>query len=326
MSALPELRHLRYFVAVAEELHFGRAAERAGIAQPALSQQVRRLEAAVGARLLVRTTRSVALTPAGAALLPHARRALFEARQGVTAAGRAARGEIGHLTVGFIETAAVALVPAAVRRFHARHPNVSLTLRELSVDAQLSGIRARTIDLGVVRAPVEADDLDVVVLVDDQLLIAAPTSHRFASLESVSVQELIGEALVALSREVVPALYDQVIAMFATHGRTARTTQEATSIQAVMGLVAAGLGVAVLPSSLRSASREGIAFVELEPAIVSSLEGVCRRDETSPLVPAFLRAAGAAAGGAGAADEVGDTEDDGGETGVSTAGPAARQA
>ncbi len=291
MSVAPELRHLRYFVAVAEELHFGRAAERAGIAQPALSQQVRRLEAAVGAELFVRSTRSVALTPAGAALLPHARRSLFEAQQGMTAAGRAARGEIGHLTVGFIETAAVALVPAAVRSFQARHPNVSLTLRELSVDAQLAGIRARTIDLGVVRAPVKADDLEVVALSDDHLLIAAPASHPLADRESVSVGELLGESLVALSREVVPGLHDQVIALFAAQGRPARIAQEATSIQAVMGLVAAGLGIAVLPSSLRKISREGIAFVELEPAMVSALEGVSRRDETSPLVPAFLRAA-----------------------------------
>lgn len=287
----PELRHLRYFVAVAEELHFGRAAERVGVAQPALSQQVRRLEATVGADLLVRSTRSVALTPAGAALLPHARRALFEARQGVTAAGRAARGEIGHLTVGFIETAAVALVPAAVRRFQARHPNVSLTLRELAVDAQLAGIRARTLDLGVVRAPVEAADLAVVPLVDDHLLIATPAAHRLADAKSATVEDLLGEPLVALSREVVPGLHDQVIALFAARGRAARITQEANSIQAVMGLVAAGLGIAILPSSLRRISREGIAFVELEPAMVSALEGVSRRDETSPLVPAFLEAA-----------------------------------
>lgn len=300
MNVTPELRHLRYFVAVAEELHFGRAAERAGIAQPALSQQVRRLEAAVGADLLVRSTRSVALTPAGAALLPHARRALFEARQGVVAAGRAARGEIGHLTVGFIETAAVALVPAAVRRFQDRHPNVSLTLRELSVDAQLAGIRARTLDIGVVRAPIDASDLDVVVLTEDHLIVATPASHPLAGSRSVTVRELLGESVVALSREVVPGLHDQVIALFAAHGRSARITQEATSIQAVMGLVAAGLGIAVLPSSLRSVSREGIAFVELEPAMVSSLEGVSRRDETSPLVPAFLRAAGAPGGGAAA--------------------------
>lgn len=293
MSVTPELRHLRYFVAVAEELHFGRAAERAGVAQPALSQQVRRLEAAVGTELLVRSTRSVALSPAGAALLPHARRALFEARQGVTAANRAARGEIGHLTVGFIETAAVALVPTAVRRFRRRHPNVSLTLRELSVDDQLAGIRARTLDLGVVRAPVEAVGLSVTELTVDHLLVAVPASHPIAGSESVPIEDLIGESLVALAREVVPGLHDQLIALFAAQGRPARITQEANSLQAVMGLVAAGLGIAVLPSSLRSLSREGIAFVELEPAIESALEGVSRRDEISPLVTAFLRAAGA---------------------------------
>jgi DNA-binding transcriptional LysR family regulator len=287
----PELRHLRYFVAVAEELHFGRAADRAGIAQPALSQQVRRLEGMVGAELFVRSTRSVALTPAGAALLPHARRALAEAELGAAAAARAARGEIGHLTVGFIETAAVSLIPAAVREFRARHPDVTLSLRELSVDAQIQGLRGGTLDLGVVRAPVDAADLEVAVVADDRLLAAVPGSHRLAAAGSVSVPELAAEPLVALSREVVPGLHDQVISLFSEHGHSARITQEATSIQAVMGLVAAGLGIALLPSSVRSLSREGIAFVDLDSSEVSLILAVHRGDESSPLVEAFLAAA-----------------------------------
>jgi DNA-binding transcriptional LysR family regulator len=290
-----ELRHLRYFLAVAEELHFGRAAERAGIAQPALSQQVRRLEAIVGAELFARSTRSVALTPAGAALLPHARRAIGEAERGAEAAGRAARGEIGHLTVGFIETAAVALVPAAVRSFRAGHPEVSLTLRELSVDAQLAGLRARTLDLGVVRAPVEASDLEVEVVAADRLLAALPATHPRASAGSIPVRELADEPLVALAREVVPGLHDQVISLFADHGGSARITQEANSVQAVMGLVAAGLGTAVLPSSVRSLHREGIAFVDLEPAETSPILAARRQGEDSPLVAAFLAAARSAA-------------------------------
>jgi DNA-binding transcriptional LysR family regulator len=286
----PELRHLRYFVAVAEELHFGRAAERAGVAQPALSQQIRRLESMVGAELLARSTRSVALTAAGTALLPHARRALAEADQAVAAAGRAARGEIGHLTVGFIETAAVSLIPAAVRSFRSRHPDVTLSLRELSVDAQLRGLRARALDLGVVRAPVDAGDLEVEAVADDRLLAAVPSSHPLARSGTATVGELADEPLVALSREVVPGLHDQVISLFADHGHSAQITQEATSIQAVMGLVAAGLGIAVLPSSVRSLSRRGVAFVDLEPGELSPILAV-RRREDSPLVAAFLEAA-----------------------------------
>ncbi|MCB0864898.1 MAG: LysR family transcriptional regulator [Solirubrobacterales bacterium] len=287
----PELRHLRYFVAVAEELHFGRAAERVGVAQPALSQQVRRLEAMIGAELFARNTRAVALTPSGAALLPYARRALAEAEQGADAAARAARGEIGHLTVGFIETAAVSLIPAAVRGFRSEHPDVGLSLRELSVDAQIKGLRGRVIDLGVVRAPVDAGDLEVIALADDRLLAAIPSSHALAEANSISIRELSDEPLVALSRDVVPGLHDQVISLFSEHGRSARITQEATSVQAVMGLVAAGLGIAVLPSSVRSISREGIAFVDLRPSQVSLILAVHGRDESSPLVQAFIKAA-----------------------------------
>ena len=291
----PELRQLRYFVAVAEELHFGRAAARVGIAQPALSQQVRRLESMVGSELLTRSTRSVALTPAGSALLPHARRSLAEADQAVVAAGRAARGEIGHLTVGFIETAAVSLIPAAVRNFRTKHPDVTLSLRELSVDAQLDGIRAQTLELGVVRAPVDAADLEVEAVAEDRLLAAVPATHAHAGAESITVNELADEPLIALSREVVPGLHDQVISLFADRRRSAQITQEATSVQAVMGLVAAGLGIAVLPSSVRSLRRDGIAFVDLASSELSLILAVRRRRESSPLVEAFIEAARSAA-------------------------------
>lgn len=289
------LRHLRYFVAVAEELHFGRAAQREGIAQPALSQQIRRLERTAGTELFARTTRSVRLTPAGTALLPHARRALAEVDRGLAAAERAARGQIGLLTVGFIETAAVSIVPAAVRSFRAARPEVALTLRELSVDAQLAGLRAGSVDLGIVRAPVDVGDLVAEAVAEDRLLAAVPAAHPRATGDTISLAELAEEHLVALSREVVPGLYDQVVSLFARHGNPARITQTASSIQAVLGLVAAGLGVAVLPSSVRSLSREGIAFVDLDSPELSQILAVRRRGDDSPLVTGFREAARAAA-------------------------------
>src|SRR5688572_8531295 len=144
-----ELRHLRYFVAVAEELHFGRAAQRVGIAQPALSQQIRRLEEEVGVELFHRTRRKVELSAAGRAMEGRARQALAAADAAIDAARRAARGEAGHLTVGFIETAATTIVPLAVRRLRAEHPDVGLTLRELGVAAQIDGLRAGALDVGV---------------------------------------------------------------------------------------------------------------------------------------------------------------------------------
>jgi DNA-binding transcriptional LysR family regulator len=286
-----ELRHLRYFLAVAEELHFGRAAAGLNIAQPALSQQIRRLEDELGEMLFRRTTRAVELTAAGVALRPHAVRALAEVSEGSRAAARAARGEIGHLTVGFIETASGALVPAAVRRFRADRPDVGLTLRELGVDAQLEGLRAGTIDLGIVRPPIDATGLIAEPVAEERLLAAIPATHPLASRQRLSAATLMGERLVALSREVVPGLHDQVIAFLAMAEVPAEITQEATSIQAVLGLVAAELGIAVLPESVRSLSRDGVSFVSLAGSPVSVVMTVRRRDDRSPLVDAFLRAA-----------------------------------
>jgi len=286
-----ELRHLRYFLAVADELHFGRAAGRIGIAQPALSQQIRRLESEVGAELFHRSTREVRLSAAGDALRPHALRALDDVARGADAAVRASRGEIGSLTVGFIETASSAFVPAAVRRFRADRPGATLTLRELSVDAQIEGLRSGNLDVAIVRPPIDSADLLVEVVGEEGLLVAVPAGHPLARRQRLSARDLLEEPLVALSRETVPGLYDQVISLFGERGGAARVTQEATSIQAVLGLVAAELGVALLPASVRSLNRDGVAFVTLAPSPRSTMLMICRRDDSSPLVAAFRDAA-----------------------------------
>ena len=290
-----ELRHLRYFLAVADELHFGRAAARVGIAQPALSQQIKRLEIAIGTDLFNRSTREVRLTAAGAALRPHATHAIEDAENGVLAAVRASRGEVGRVAVGFIETAAGMLVPAAVRRFRADRPEVELILRELGVDQQIEELRSGTLDVGIVRPPVEASDLLFETVVDEGLLAAVPATHPLANGRRVSAAALAEEPLIALSREVVPGLFDQVIELLGEHGGPRRAAQEATSIQAVLGLVAADLGVALLPASVQTLSREGVTFVPLDESPRSEMRTVCRRDDLSPLVVAFLDAARPAA-------------------------------
>lgn len=286
-----ELRHLRYFLAVADELHFGRAAARVGIAQPALSQQIKRLEIAIGTALFIRSTREVRLTAAGVALRPHATRAIEDAEYGVLAAVRASRGEVGRLAVGFIETAAGTLIPAAVRRFRTDRPEVELILRELGVNQQIDELRSGTLDVGIVRPPVEASELLFETVVDEGLLAAVPATHPLANAPRVSAAALAEEPLIALSREVVPGLFDQVIELLGEYGGPRHATQEATSIQAVLGLVAADLGVALLPASVRTLSREGVTFVPLAQSPHSEMRTVCRRDDRSPLVVAFLDAA-----------------------------------
>jgi DNA-binding transcriptional LysR family regulator len=303
-----ELRHLRYFLAVADELHFGRAAAHIGIAQPALSQQIRRLENEVGTELFHRSTRQVKLSAAGEALAPYARRALEEAAAGAEAAARASRGEVGHLTVGFIETAATALIPQAVRRFRSELPDVTLTLRELGVAPQVEAIVGGRLDVGFVRPPVSSADLRIESVGEERLIAALPSSHPLSRRRRIKPDDLIDQPLVALSRETVPGLHDQVIGLLGEHGGVARITQEATSIQAVLGLVAAELGTAVLPSSASTLSRDGVAFVQIAPSPTSSMLAISSRTGHSPLVAAFVAAAR------------------GGEPGLRPAGPGAPSA
>ncbi|MEZ5155734.1 MAG: LysR family transcriptional regulator [Solirubrobacterales bacterium] len=286
-----ELRHLRYFLAVAEELHFGRAAGRVGVAQPAISQQIQRLETAVGARLFDRNRREVRLTPAGLAFREYAQRAVADAELGARAAQRAAAGTIGHITVGFLETAAGSIVPQTVRQFRTERPDVDLTLRELGISPQIDGLQSGRLDVGFLRPPIDADGLVLEKLVDDDLAAAIPSGHRFAGRRSIDMAQIVDEPLVMLSREVVPGLYDQVLAVCQEAGGAADIAQEATSIQAVLGLVAADLGLAVLPDSVRQLSRTGIEFVSISPRHHSALLIASRRDDHSPLVAAFISAA-----------------------------------
>jgi DNA-binding transcriptional LysR family regulator len=290
-----ELRHLRYFLAVADELHFGRAAQRVHIAQPALSQQIQKLEAEVGTTLFDRNRREVRLSPAGVAFRPFAERALADASAGAEAARRAAAGEIGHLTVGFIETAASSVIPGAVRRFRTDRPDVGLTLRELGVGVQLEGLHNGRLDVAIVRPPIDSEDLSLEQIADEGLVAAVPSTHPLAGRKRVTARAVADQPLVALTREMVPGLYDQVLALRQEEGGVGAIAQEATSIQAVLGLVAAGLGVAIMPASVRSLSREGVEFVSIQSAHRSTMVAAWRRDDASPLVPAFLRAARSAA-------------------------------
>lgn len=289
-----ELRHLRYFLAVADELHFGRAAERVGIAQPALSQQIRKLEAEIGVELFHRTKRRVELSAAGEAMRRYAQHAIADVNAGAEAARRAARGEIGSLTIGFIESAATTIVPVAVRGFRGDHPEVALTLRELAVDAQVDGLRSGALDVGIVRPPLETEGLLLESIVDEAFVVAVPDGHPLAGRRRVAPRSLATEPLVMLARDVVPGLYDQVVALQQEQGGVARIAQEASSIQAVLGLVAAGLGIALLPASVRSLTRAGLVFITLAPSPRSSMLVASRRGDRSPLTHAFLTATKAA--------------------------------
>ena len=263
------IRRLPYFVAVAEELHFGRAARRLGLAQPPLSQQIRRLEADVGFPLLERGRagpRRVTLTPAGAALLDAARRALAVAADGVEGARRAGRGERGTITVGYAASVMLTPVAGIVSAYRERYPDVRVRLREMPTAEQVAALRAGELDAGFLREPAAADDLAREPVLREPFAIALPARHPLAARRRLPLGALAGEPFVLFPRAAAPAFHDQVVALCAAAGFTPRVVQESIEWQTVVGLVATGLGVSVVPDGVRALRAYGVAYRPLPRA------------------------------------------------------------
>ena len=283
-----ELRHLRYFVTVAEVLHFRRAAEGLSIAQPALSQQIQQLERELGVRLLERTQRRVSLTDAGAVFLEHARLTLNQADEAVRLARLAGRGEIGHLGVGAVTSALYGVFPEVVRVFRQRHREVHLTLHELPGNEQTRALRDGRIQVSFLRPPVDETDIQVRTITREPWVVALPTAHRFARRGRVALKMLAGEPFVSFPRDLAPVLYDQLISMCQTAGFSPHIVQEA-QMQTIVSLVAAGIGVALVPATLQNLSRRGLVYRPLTGTVAKlQLAVAWRRDNRSPLLEAFL--------------------------------------
>ncbi|MCW5891286.1 MAG: LysR family transcriptional regulator [bacterium] len=284
-----ELRHLRYFVAVAEELHFSRAAARLHIAQPPLSQQIRHLEHELGVTLLFRTRRRVELTDAGRAFLEEARRLLAQAERAQRIARRAGGGEVGQLSIAFVPSADLDLLPRVLRVWHARFPDVELELRTLLPAAQLEGLAGGHIHVGLVRLPVSVGrDLVVEPLLSEPIVAVLPQRHRLARRSRVRLAELADETIMLFQRHVAPGYYDLLISACLGAGFTPRTFHPG-SLQTNLALVSAGLGVSLLPASIRNLRRAGVVHRPLAPPVPRvALAVAWRRDERSAVVPAFV--------------------------------------
>lgn len=295
-----ELRHLRYFVAVAEELHFSRAAARLHIAQPPLSQQIRHLEHELGVTLLFRTRRRVELTDAGRALLEEARRLLAGAERAARVARRAGGGEVGQLSVAFVPSADLDVLPRALRVWHARFPDVELELQTLLPAAQLEGLAAGRLHVGILRLPVSAErELVVEPLQEEPLVAAVPQRHRLAARARVRLGDLAGETILMFQRHVAPGYYDLLTSACLAAGFTPRVFHPG-SLQTNLALIAAGLGVSLLPTSIRNLRRAGVVYRPLAPPVPRvALAVAWRRDERSAVVPAFVEVVRAVARGPG---------------------------
>src|SRR5579883_740706 len=258
-----ELRHLRYFVAVAEECHFGRAARRLYISQPPLSRQIRDLEEELGVRLLERTRQGVRLTDAGHHFLDGARQTLAQAERAVTLARHAAEGKSGFLSIGYIPTGDLGVIPKVLLPFRKKYSKVELVLRSLSVTPQIEELRRERIHLGFLRLPVHAPDLRIEPVHSEPLIVALPQHHPLTRNPRVSFSMLASEEFLVFPRRLAPTYYDEIISLFRKAGYSPRIGHEVESLQTQLALVSAGLGFALLPASVREIRRRGVVFRDL---------------------------------------------------------------
>ena len=285
-----ELRHLRYFVAVAEERHFGRAAERLHIAQPPLSQQIRRLEAELGVTLLHRTTRSVEVAPAGEVLLVRAREILSAVDGATEDTRRAARGEFGRLAVGFTGSATYELLPKLADALRRALPGVLLDLRgELLTPAQVASLLDGTLDLGLLRPPVRERALAVEVVRREPLVAVLPQAHPLAAADAVPLEELEGEPFVVYPSHFRSVVHDAVEETCEAYGFLPRVALEVSETSTLVSFVAAGLGVSLVPESVRHMTVHGAVYRPLagEAATVELAVAWRRDDHTAVLVRAL---------------------------------------
>jgi DNA-binding transcriptional LysR family regulator len=285
-----ELRHLRYFVTVAEELHFGRAASRSGIAQPPLSQQIKALEEEIGVQLLVRTKRRVQLTSAGEVFLNEARKILAHVSQAVHSARRAARGETGRLEVGFVSGAVYGKVPLIFREMQSRYPDVSLVLQELPSEEQLEAMKAHRLDVGIIHPPVaDAEALSVRSIWREPLVVVLPKTHPLAPSRSIALAALADEPFLLVPRRLAPGFYDLFIRTCGEAGFSPKVFEEGRSTQTIVSLVAAGMGVSIVPESLKSLRRSGVVYRQLKPPVpTTELAVMWRHGDESPALRACL--------------------------------------
>ncbi|MFY9549813.1 MAG: LysR substrate-binding domain-containing protein [Thermoanaerobaculia bacterium] len=284
-----ELRHLRYFVAVAEELHFGHAAARLHISQPPLSQQIQDLERELGVELFIRTRRSVALTAAGRVFLEEARHVLGDAKHAVEIAKKASRGEIGRLSIGFGPAPEAGLLKRVLTVFLARHPDVDVELHRLYTQEQLKALSRETIDVAFPLLPIPAGPLVVERVSIEPVAVAMSSLHPLAGRRRLALQELRHEPFVLVCRDVGPVFYDLLFDACGKAGFTPTVTHETRHVMTVLGFVAAGLGVTLLPGAVESSAPPGVVFRRISPHTPTVALGIAyRRSDTSQTVSAFV--------------------------------------
>ncbi len=284
-----ELRHLRHFVAVAETLHFGRAAEQLYMAQPPLSQSIRQLEAEVGVALFERTSRRVLLTPAGAVFQARALRILASVEEAALAARRAERGEEGWLGIGFSASAAYDVLPDVLRDFRTAYPDVELRLYEMNAAEQATALRDEKIHLGIARPSIEEPGLVRETITHELFVVALPSGHPRAVSADLDLAELAGEPFILFPTLPKPSYGDSILQVCALAGFVPHVAQEVREMQTAISLVSAGMGIALVPAPVQHMQRAGVTYLPLRsPPAFTELTAATRRNDLSPTLRNFL--------------------------------------
>lgn len=284
-----ELRHLRYFIAVAEELNFSRAAERLHIAQPPLSQQIRDLEIELGVKLFERTKRRVELTTPGKVFLEKSRLALQQVDQAVIAVQKASRGEIGRLVIGFNSSATYSVLPQILRVFREQCPDVELDLQELTTRQQCDRLHYNQIDVGILYLPIESEALSTMAVLQEKLVVAIAETHPLAALPELSIKALSHEPFIMPLHHLGEGLYSQILRFFQQTNFMPNVVQEAIQLQTAISLVAGSVGIALVPASLQNLQRPGVVYKILqEPTPEIEIAVAWRQLDSSPVLQQFV--------------------------------------
>ncbi len=284
-----EFRQLNYFVAVAEELHFGRAAKKVGIAQPALSQQIQKLEEDLGGKLFVRTKRTVALTDAGKLFLNQAKIIITQADYAVDITRQAFSGVFGELVVGFVESTSWDILPHVIEIYRKKFPNVKISLKHLHTVNQIEALLSGTIHIGISGYPVNNPSLSHHTIRKESYWVAMPKEHYLANKQTVFISELKNENIVATNRDIGAFYYDSMIKMFMDAGFSPQICQTADEMQTILSLVSCGTGIALIHESAKHL-RSDLIYKELQGTNHHAYQPcfVWKKDNISPTLKCFL--------------------------------------
>ncbi|MCZ2256930.1 LysR family transcriptional regulator [Sporosarcina sp. G11-34] len=285
-----ELRHLRYFIAVAEELHFGRAAERLQISQPPLSLQIKQLETNLGVSLFSRTRQRVELTSAGESFLKNSYKIIRFIEKACEESKSVGRGESGQLILAFTGAIGFELLPTILRAYHDKYPDVNIILKQMTTSDQIVSFRNNEIDVGLIVLPVLSESLNIELLHEEPYIVALPREHHLAQdRETINIASLVNEEFIMTSRDSGQGYYDSIISLCNSAGFSPTKTQEADELHNVVSFVASGMGIAILPSSIQFFKNDDIVYLPLENNTSSYRTGIAwNKTEDSPTTLNFI--------------------------------------